>query len=106
MPSEPITNVLAKHPIRHDGKLHPRGAKLKLGAKDAESLQKLGYVEPVEGEEEESNASGLEGKTKQQLIDYALDAFKLTLDIASTKAQLIEAIVKAQAAPAGEGATS
>jgi hypothetical protein len=85
-------------PLRHNGKLHDRGTTVKLSESDGAQLTKFGVVKPIRvTDSEEAKAADLESLTKQQLIDHALVTHNLTLNAASTKAELISAIAAAEA---------
>ena len=96
------------HPVRHAGKLHERGTEIELDDTTAERLQEYGSVHPIAfgpvapaapAKPVGLSTPELEKLTKDQLTEYALATFNLTLGSHLTKPEMIQAISGATIIP-------
>lgn len=90
------------HPVRHAGKLYERGTEVELDDTSAQRLQELGSIAPSAGiviiagpapaKPIGLSTPELEKLTKDQLTEYALATYNLTLGAHFTKLEMIQAI--------------
>jgi hypothetical protein len=90
-----MPSYTVRTPIRKDGEDYAPGEKIDLSEKQAAAIAHA--VEPAR--ESKASASAAAGAgvdvnkmTKQQIVDFAKDKLGLTLDVNSTKEELIAAI--------------
>jgi uncharacterized protein YgbK (DUF1537 family) len=88
-----VASFKVKTPIRKDGEDYAPGEIIQLSAKEAATMPHAVEALP-EAKPAASTAPDLSKMTKQQLVEYAQEKLGLTLDVNSTKDELLAAIAE------------